>query len=153
MIEAIYICGTDGSHQASVDTIEAVAGKGLVGDRYFGVDKHPGQNVTFVEAEQIERFNEELGQSLPLDATRRNVVTRGVRLNDLVGKEFRVGDAVFYGVELCEPCAGLGGKLENDAISKVEIVKALTHRAGLRTDVRVGGTLTIGAAIEVVAPG
>ena len=150
MIEAIYICGEEGSDQASVDAVEAVAGKGLVGDRYFGADEYPGQNVTLVEAEEIERFNQEQGQSFGLDATRRNIVTRGVRLNELVGREFRIGEVLFYGVELCEPCAGLGGALENDDISKAEIVRALVHKAGLRTDVREGGTLEVGMPLLVV---
>lgn len=150
MIEAIYICGEEGSDQQSVNAVDAVAGKGLIGDRYFGADNYPGQNVTLVEAEEVERFKEQYGQSLPLDATRRNIVTRGVRLNDLVGKEFRIGDVVLYGVELCEPCAGLADTLENDELSNAEIVRALAHRAGLRTDVRTGGTIAVGATLEVV---
>ena len=151
MIEAIYICSGDTAAQTSVDAVEAVAGKGLVGDRYFGADEYPGQNVTLIEAEEIERFNDEHGQSLGLDATRRNIVTRGVRLNELVGKEFRIGDALLFGVELCEPCADLGAGLENDAISKAEIVRALVHRAGLRTDVLEGGTLEVGMPLDVTA--
>ena len=148
MIEAIYICGGKKSDQSSVDSAEVVAGKGLVGDRYFGVDKYPGQNVTLVEAEEIERLNEDHGQSIEQSATRRNIVTRGVRLNELVGKEFRIGDVVLFGVELCEPCAGLGGMLENDSMSNAEFVRALTHKAGLRTDVRQSGTITVGMALE-----
>ena len=115
----------------------------------FGVDKYPGQNVTLVEAEEIERLNDEHGQSIDQNATRRNIITRGVRLNELVGKEFRIGDVVLFGVELCEPCAGLGGMLENDSMSNAEIVKALTHKAGLRTDVRQSGTISVGMQIEV----
>ena len=150
MIEAIYICDVDASQQASVREVEAVAGKGLVGDRYYGADKYPGQNVTLIEAEAIERFNKKHGQSLGIDASRRNIVTRGVRLNDLVGRRVRIGGVVLLGVELCEPCADLGAMLENDAISKAEIVKALTHKAGLRTDVVEGGALAVGMLLEPI---
>lgn len=143
MIAAIYISRNHGGQQESVSEIEVVAGAGIVGDRYFRADKSPGQNVTLIEIEEIERFNEKYGQLIAPDATRRNIVTRGVRLSELVGKEFNIGEVTFFGVALCEPCMDLGAALENEGISKKEIVKGLLHRAGLRVDVVTGGKLSV----------
>jgi hypothetical protein len=83
-------------------------GNGIEGDRHFGKRKVPGENLTLVEAEELEAFAEERGVPVDLSQSRRNIVTRGVRLNDLVGKEFRLGTALLRGVELCEPCSVMG---------------------------------------------
>ena len=149
MIEAIYIARDYGGEQESVNEIEVVAGAGIVGDRYFRADKSPGQNVTLIEIEEIEHFNEKFGACLAPGATRRNIVTRGVRLNELIGKEFSIGEVTFFGVELCEPCASLGATLENKGISKKEIVRGLLHRAGLRVNVLIGGKLFVNVGGEV----
>lgn len=129
------------------DAVRVVAGAGIEGDFYFNKHKHPGQNITLVEAEMIEAFNREHNTELPLTATRRNLVTRGVRLNDLVGKEFSIGSQRFRGVELCEPCATLGKYLATSALGAQTIVKSLTHKAGLRADVLTTGVIRVGDTI------
>lgn len=144
MIKAIYVTGAHSGTQESVDEVDVVLGCGIVGDRNFDEADWPGQNVTFVESEEIERFNQTYEQNIDLSATRRNIVTQGIRLNDLVGKEFRVGETRFIGVELCEPCAGLGATLENDKLSKAQVVKAFTHKAGLRANALSNGKLSVG---------
>lgn len=113
MIESIFIAGAHGVPQFEVSEAILVAGKGIVGDRNFGEDTWPGQNITFIEAEEIESFNAEHSRSVSPAEIGRNIVTRLVRLNDLVGKRFVVGEVEFYGVELCEPCKTLGKRLES----------------------------------------
>ena len=121
----------------SVDSVRAVAGKGLEGDRHFHEDGAPaGQALTLVEAEVVEDVGLQPG------GTRRQVTVRGVRLNDLVGKRFRVGDVECFGVELCEPCAHL------ESMTRPGIIKDLAHRAGINADVLTDGVIRVGDEIE-----
>lgn len=128
-----------------VEELVVVEGAGIVGDHYFGREqRHPGQNLTLIEAEEVEAFNARLGKSLAVTDPRRNVVTRGVRLNDLVGKEFSVGEVTLRGVQLCEPCATLAGYLAGADLQKKDFVREFTHRCGLRADVLTSGSIRIG---------
>ena len=103
IIERIFISPDAGAAQVECETIILLSGMGVVGDRNFGISKHPGQNLTLVEAEEIERFCSEQARVPDLSLTRRNLIARGVRLNDLVNTLFRVGNVNLRGVELCEP--------------------------------------------------
>ncbi len=144
MIEAIFIAKEELGKQQHVDSIQVVRGKGIVGDRNYGKSKWPGQNLTFIEAEEIERYNSTFNQKAELSATRRNIITRGVRLNDLVGKVFFIGNIKLKGVKLCEPCAVLGGLLENDTMKSKDVVKAFVHKGGLRVDILTDGCIEVG---------
>jgi MOSC domain-containing protein YiiM len=148
-IELICVAARAGEPVVSVESLSLVAGKGIVGDRNYGRHKYPGQNLTLIEAEEIERFNREYHTAIALSATRRNLITRGVRLNQLVGREFRVGAVIVRGVELCEPCAGLGKQLAGERLSAAQVVKAFTHRCGLRTDILTSGVIHRGDVVVV----
>jgi MOSC domain-containing protein YiiM len=147
-IERIYTRQKPGGPQAERDTVTVVADSGIEGDRYFGHHDEPGQNITLIEAEEIEAFAREHGRPHDLSITGRNLVTRGVRLNDLVGREFRVGSVRLRGVELCEPCRGLGKSLASTELTSAAVVKRLVHRAGLRADVLSSGVIERGAAVQ-----
>ncbi|MDO8826235.1 MOSC domain-containing protein [Methylophaga sp.] len=148
MIKAIFMASENLGAQQQVTSIDLVTGKGIKGDRNFAKAQWPGQNITFIELEEINAFNAQFGQHIALSDTRRNVITEGVRLNDLVGQIFQIGDVSFKGIELCEPCATLGKLLENDGLTKKAIVKAFTHKAGLRADVLSDGQISVGMSIE-----
>ena len=148
MIESIFIATVSGEQPTRVDEVEVVAQKGIVGDRNFGKDKWPGQNVTFIEAEEIEHFNKVYSLDASAHSFRRNIVTRGVRLNQLVGSSFTIGGIQFYGVELCEPCAGLGNYLATESLPATGVVNALVHKAGLRANVLSSGFLKVGMALS-----
>ena len=121
---------------APVDSASAVAGCGLEGDRHFRADgQRPGGALTLVEAENLEEVGLSGAQS------RRQVVVRGVRLNDLVGKRFTVGEVECLGVELCEPCLHL------ESLTRPGIIKELTHKAGLNADILTTGTIRRGDAV------
>jgi MOSC domain-containing protein YiiM len=123
----------------TVESVRAVAGKGLQGDRHFFEDgAEPGRALTLVEEEEVEDVGLEAG------ATRRQVTTRGVRLNDLIGKRFRVGEVECYGVELCEPCSHL------ERLTRPGIMRELVHRAGINADILTDGTISVGDAVEVL---
>lgn len=130
-VEAINIGPSDAL--GPVESVHAIAGKGLEGDRHFFPDgAGQGEALTLIEAEAIEAVGLTGAQS------RRQVVVRGVRLNDLVGKRFFVGEVECAGTELCEPCLHL------QQLTRPGIIKDLIHRGGLRADILSGGTIKIG---------
>jgi MOSC domain-containing protein YiiM len=132
-VEAIHLGERKSSPLRPVESARALAGKGLQGDRKFRASgAKPGQALTLVEAENVEAVGLAAGE------TRRQVTTRGVRLNDLVGKRFRVGEVECYGVELCEPCTHL------QSMTRPGIIKELTHRAGINADILTDGTICVG---------
>lgn len=148
MIKSIYIAKQHDAELSSAVQVDVIAGKGIVGDRNFGKSDWPGQNVTFIEKEKIDAFNEQHQRDIHESQPRRTVVTAGVDLNALVGKEFRVGSARFRGVELCEPCKGIGDKLATNTMSGPAVVKALAGNAGLRTDALNDGQFAVGMPFE-----
>ena len=150
-VERIFLAAGSGETQVEVDRVNVTAETGIEGDRYFGAKDEPGQNITLVEAEEIEAFFAEAGRPGDLSCTRRNIVTRGVRLNELVGKEFTIGGVRARGVELCEPCRGLGSRLASTELSTAEAVKRFVHRAGLRADILSSGSIAVGSKVAVVA--
>lgn len=134
-----------------IESVQAVAGEGLVGDRYGGKagadSKKPGpdQEITLIEIEALEGLTREYETSITAAQSRRNVATRGVPLNHLVGKQFRIGGAVVLGIRLCEPCGHLE-KLNGN----FKLREGLKHRGGLRAQILSGGTIRTGDVVEPV---
>ncbi|MDA1343350.1 MAG: sulfurase [Proteobacteria bacterium] len=148
-IIAIFVAPTRRAEQLAVEAVQLKMGKGLVGDRFFGrSQKIPGRNITFIEVEEIYEFNQSYQQAIELNATRRNFITRGIRLNELVGKTFRVGDVLCRGVELCEPCRVLARQLPQDSLTQTQIIKAFTNKGGLRADVLSDGIVRLGDSLS-----
>lgn len=147
-IERIFIAPDSGGELIEVPHVRVLAGAGIEGDRYFKAKDEAGQNITLVEAEVIEAFNANFGTRHELSCTRRNLVTRGVRLSLLVGEEFFVGTVRLRGVELCEPCMGLGEALASEGVTPSAAVKYLVHRAGIRADVLSSGTIATRAEVS-----
>jgi len=147
-VERIFTRSAPAAASTEHSVVGVVAGSGIEGDRYFAHQDEPGQNVTFVEAEEIESFFTDQQRLADLSVFGRNVVTRGVRLNELVGIEFEVGTVRFKGVELCEPCLGLGQALATATQPAAQVVKRLVGRAGLRADALSSGEVAVGAAIN-----
>jgi MOSC domain-containing protein YiiM len=136
-VEAIHLGADRAAKLSTVDSVQAVAGKGLVGDRkFFGNGAEPGRALTLVEAEVVEDVG------LPPGGTRRQVTVRGVRLNELIGKRFRIGEVECYGVELCEPCLHL------ESMTRPGIIKELVHRAGINADILTDGTISVGDPVS-----
>jgi MOSC domain-containing protein YiiM len=134
-----------------VDSAEAVTGQGLTGDRYASQRgsysrKHgPDREVTLIEIEAIEALARECQIAVVPEQARRNLVTRGVPLNHLVDKDFRVGEVLLRGIRLCEPC----GLLERlTALPGIEA--GLVHRGGLRAQIVKGGTIRSGDAVRLL---
>jgi steroid delta-isomerase-like uncharacterized protein len=146
-VESIHIATTAGATMQAVESVSALVGQGLEGDRYFGkcgtFSATPGsvRDVTLIEAEAVEALNAKLGADFEPGEMRRNVVTRGVALNHLMNREFRIGEVKLRGTSLCQPCAYLEG------LTQVGVKAAMQHRAGLRAQILTGGTLRVGDRI------
>ena len=138
----LSICVASARHgeQVIVEAVQLKAGRGIVGDRFFGFRKSlPGKNLTLIEAEAIAGFNQRFGQNIPLHATRRNLITQGIQLNELTGKTFRIGSVLCRGIELCEPCKIMARQFPAVSLSQNEIISAFTHKGGLRAEVLSDG--------------
>lgn len=131
----------------AVGSVQAVAGQGLQGDRYFSGsgtfsgDPGSGRDVTLIEHEAIEALKRDYGLELDAGLTRRNLITRGVALNHFVERRFRVGEAVLRGTRLCDPCAHL------ERLSRPGTLRGLIHRGGLRAEIVTGGVIRAGDPI------
>lgn len=133
----------------TVASVQAWPGKGLEGDRYAAqlgtYSNHPGngRDVTLIEIEALEALQREYQIALDPGLSRRNLITRGVALNHLVEREFRVGEVVLRGTRLCEPCMHL------EQLSIKGVMRGLIHRGGLRAEVLRGGVIRVGDSIAL----
>jgi MOSC domain-containing protein YiiM len=148
-VEAIHIAAAEGAPMQGVERVRAIAGVGLEGDRYgtgsghWSPDPKVDRHLTLVAGEEIDGLAERFGIFLEPGETRRNVTTRGVDVNALVGRRFRVGGVECEGTRLCEPCQYL-----TDFVGQ-PILEPLVHRAGLRARILTDGEIAVGD--EVVA--
>jgi steroid delta-isomerase-like uncharacterized protein len=147
---SIHTAPTAGAPMRSAESLTAVAGQGLEGDRYFtkqgAYSSTPGavRDVTLIEIEAVEAMNAKLGTTFAPGAMRRNIVTRGVPLNHFVGQEFRVGEVRLRGEQLCQPCTYL------ESLTQAGVKAAMQHRAGLRAEILRGGRIRQGDAVAVL---
>ena len=149
-VEVVAIAARAEAPMQQVTTAQAIPGRGLEGDRYANQvgtftprsGRGSGYDLTLIEAEVLDELTLPDGDRLGYAEARRNIVTRGIDLNTLVGQRFRVGDVECVGRRLCEPCAYL------ERLTHSGVVRKLIHRGGLRADILTAGNITVGAAIE-----
>ena len=145
---AIQIASKAGEKMVPVKEVRAIAGKGLEGDRYlnetgkFSDRPGPGRQLTLIELESIEALQREDSIALNPLESRRNIVTRGVPLNHLVDRRFRVGEVAARGVRLAEPCEYL------EELTQKKVINGLTHRGGLRAEILEGGIIRVGDQVR-----
>jgi MOSC domain-containing protein YiiM len=151
VVKAIFIAEAGGQPMRAVQSVQAVAGRGLEGDRYFeargtfSASGGGGREITLIDAAALEAFEDRSGRHLPPGASRRNLVTRGIDLNSLVGKQFWIGAVLCRGVRLCPPC----GHLER--LSGSGLAQGLLGRGGLRAEIVEGGPIQAGDPIGAEA--
>ncbi len=151
-IVAIYLASAAGAPMHPVEAVQADAGRGLVGDRYatgggrWSADRPSPRErqVTLIEVEAIEAATRDYGMKVEPADTRRNLITSGVALNHLVGREFLVGDVRLRGIKLCEPCRHL------EQVSGKPIRRALVHRGGLNAELLTSGTIRRGDRVTAI---
>ena len=146
-IESIHIAPSAKAPMQSVNHVEAIAGVGLKGDRYANrqgtfFKPEPDFELTLIEAEALEALARDYRLELEPGNARRNLVTRGVALNHLVGREFKIVNVVIRGIRLCEPCTHL------QALTGLDLIKGLRHRGGLRAQILRSGTIRVGDRVE-----
>ena len=137
-VEAIRISPEHEKLPETVDSID-VTDEGLPGDRYFGRG-----DITLIEQEALDSFHEDTGIEVSHAEMRRQVLTSGVRLNDLLNKRFRVGGVEAVGVEWCEPCNHI------EKLTYPGVLKGMVHRAGLRAEIVQAGRIAVGDEVDEV---
>ena len=140
----IGIAKNTGSKMLNVSSIEALAGKGLLNDRKFMNDNNNKSQLTFIEIENINYVNKILVSKIPAINFRRNIITQGVNLNDLNGKEFFVGPVKVKAHDLCRPC-----KYLQQLLNQKNLMKELLLKGGLRCEILVDGKISIGDIIKI----
>ena len=136
-VEAIHVTAEKEGRPQPRERVSVVAGRGIEGDRKFDSN----HDLTLIEAEAIEGLAEDTGIELEPGQSRRQVTTRGVSLNDLVGKRFKVGELECVGEELCEPCNHL------QSLTQPGVLRGLVHRGGLCAEVVSGGEIAVGDSV------
>lgn len=145
---SIHVAPKAEADMLSLPEVRAVAGQGLEGDRYFlhagTYSRPPGpdRQITLIEREALEALERDYEVEIDPREARRNLVTKGVPLNHLVGQTFRVGEVLLRGLRLCEPCRHLARLVQAD------VVPGLIHRGGLRAEIVTTGTIRVGDALE-----
>jgi hypothetical protein len=150
-VEGLAIAPAAEADMQLLRVARAVAGRGFEGDRYAAgsgtfsprADKRPGYDLTLMAAEVLDELTA-AGVAIDFAATRRNVLTRGIDVNALVGRTFRIGDVLLEGRRLCEPCVHL------DRLSGPGLLRPLIHKGGLRADILTDGEIPVGASIAPV---
>lgn len=147
-VHSIHVSTTAGNRLQPVREARAVPGKGLEGDRYFNQDgtfsrkAGPDRELTLIELEAIDALKRDYKLDVEPGDARRNIVTSGLALNHLVGRDFRVGEVLVHGIRLCEPCQHLA------ELTNQETSRALVHRGGLRAQILSEGLIRVGDEIR-----
>tara|TARA_B100000401_G_scaffold6400_1_gene4093 strand:- start:844 stop:1290 length:447 start_codon:yes stop_codon:yes gene_type:complete len=128
------------------ETIEVLASKGIIGDRYFHDFNGDREQITLIESENIDYYNDTFNTKFTYLEFRRNIVTKNIKLNDLVGKTIQVGNIKLKVNDLCRPCKDLQQRL-----GKSNIIKEFLRRGGLRCEILSSGTINVGDKISVKA--
>ena len=144
----VYKLGISTEHNQSineVNSINVLANQGIIGDRHFKEFNDPYNQLSLIESENIDYYNIKYSLNIPYINFRRNVVTKGIQLNDLVGKKILVGNVELEGIDLCRPCRHLTEVLGQD-----NIIKEFLRRGGLRCQILSSSSIKIGDQIKVL---
>ena len=128
-----------------VDSIQVLANKGVVGDRHFSEFNDPYNQLSLIESENIDFYNLKYGLNIPYLNFRRNIVTKGIQLNELVGKKLKIGKVNLEGIDLCRPCRHL-----TEMLSQENILKEFLRRGGLRCQILSSSSINIGDYIKIL---
>ena len=139
----IGITDTKGSRIKKVSEVDAFKGKGLLNDRKFRENNHKKSQITLIEIENINHFNKISRTSISPVDFRRNIVTENIRLNELIDKEFFIGNVKLKGHDLCRPCKYLQEKLKQN-----NFIKEFLHKGGLRCEILSSGRINVGDIIK-----
>ena len=128
-----------------VKSIEVIANKGVVGDRHFNEYNDPYNQLSLIESENIDYYNLKYGLNISYIEFRRNIITRNIKLNDLVGKKFLIGKVKVEGIDLCRPCKHL-----TEVLNQENIIKEFLRKGGLRCQILSSSVINVGDKIKVL---
>ena len=128
-----------------VNMIKVLANKGIVGDRHFHDFNDPYNQLSLIESENIDEYNIKFGLNIPYIDFRRNIVTKGIQLNDLIGKKLKVGNVELEGIELCRPCRHL-----TEMLDQKNVLKEFMRKGGLRCKILSSSEISIGDKINLL---
>jgi MOSC domain-containing protein YiiM len=148
-VESIHIASAAQGPMQALGQVMAIPGAGLEGDRYelkqgTFYKPEPDYQLTLIEAEAIEALQRDYQIEIAAGEARRNIVTRNVPLNHLVGREFAIGEVRIRGIRLCEPCDHL------QKVTGKSVIKGLLHRGGLRAQILTPGTIRVGDLVSFI---
>ena len=127
-----------------VNSIDVISNQGVVGDRHFKEFNDPYNQISLIESENIAHYNIKYGLNIPYIDFRRNIVTKGIKLNDLVGKKILVGNVKLEGIDLCRPCKHL-----SEVLGQENIIKEFLRRGGLRCQILTSSSIKINDKISI----
>ena len=147
MSEVYKIGISDNNNKAinEVISIDVLANQGVVGDRHFSKFNDPYNQLSLIESENIDYYNIKYGLNIPYIDFRRNIVTKGIQLNDLVGKKILVGKVELEGIDLCRPCKHL-----SEVLGQENIIKEFLRRGGLRCKILTSSCIRVGDKINIL---
>ena len=144
-VSNICISSESGKKMESMNSIKVIANKGIVNDRYFKENNDKNNQITLIESENVEYYNKISGTNLIPTDFRRNVITKGISLNKLVGKEILIGEVRLKIHDLCEPCRYL-----QELLGEKNLVKKLLNRGGLRCELLTNGNINVNDPIKIL---
>ena len=130
---------------SEVNSIEVLANKGILGDRHFHESNDPYNQLSLIESENIDEYNIKFGLNIPYINFRRNVITKGIKLNDLIEKKLKIGNVELKAIELCRPCRHL-----TEMLDQKNILKEFMRKGGLRCQILTSSKINIGDKIEII---
>ena len=147
MYSVVNICITSesGKKMESINSIKVIANKGIVNDRYFKENNDKNNQITLIESENVDYYNKISGTNFIPTDFRRNVITKGISLNKLVGKEILIGEVRLKVHDLCEPCRYL-----QELLGEKNLVKKLLNRGGLRCELLTNGNINVNDPIKIL---
>jgi len=128
-----------------VNEIDLVAGKGVIGDRHFKDYNDPYNHLSIIESESIDEYNRKYNLNIPYLNFRRNIITRGIKLNHLIEKKILIGNVQLDVIDLCRPCRHLSEKLKKD-----NIIKEFLKKGGIRCEILNDGKISISDQIKII---
>ncbi len=147
MAEVLKLGITSNNNQPikEVNSIQVVANKGIVGDRHFHEFNDPYNQLSLIESENIDEYNIRYGLSIPYINFRRNVITKGIQLNNLIGKRLQIGSVELEVIDLCRPCRHL-----TEMLNQKSILKEFLRKGGLRCQIISSSNINVGDEISVL---
>ena len=149
MSEILKIGFTKDHNKEIIETkeINLIAGKGVVGDRHFKDYNDPLNQLSIIESENIDEYNLKYQLNIPYLNFRRNIVTRGIKLNELIGKKISIGSVKIEVLDLCRPCLHLSEKLGRN-----DIIKEFLRKGGVRCQIMKDGKISLNNKIKIIQP-